>query len=389
MTDTTVIIQNRGAQPLLISNITSTTTRFNVLRWSQLIDPLSNGSVTIRFSPTVPESVQGFVVINSNSRTSPDTIVIRGESIAAAVLSLPTNTIYFGGVVTGGVLIRSISIANVGNIPMTIDSVRWVWNRPEFSLISVGNVIAPQESGTATFSFTGPPGGPAGIGDRVRLYSNSLTSPDSIWLYGEYVSRPNILFSHQSMDFDSTEIGTSKDMTLSVTNLMGYTIGTQGSVPQQSCFLTTASNARVYLSPQATMYDTIRFAPTSAGSFSDTVIYSFYMLGIVVRTDTLVLRGQGFAPINTLIPQTYTLFQNYPNPFNSTTRIEFQIPRQAHVELKVFDLLGRVVATLVNEEMAPGAYRKTFDGSALASGVYFYRLWAGDFVLCKKLVLLR
>ena len=88
----------------------------------------------------------------------------------------------------------------------------------------------------------------------------------------------------------------------------------------------------------------------------------------------------------------YLLSQNYPNPFNPTTKMSFQIPNhkpQTLVTLKVFDLLGREVATLVNEEMKPGSYEKLFDGSNLASGVYLYRLNAGDFSQTRKLLLIR
>ncbi len=86
---------------------------------------------------------------------------------------------------------------------------------------------------------------------------------------------------------------------------------------------------------------------------------------------------------------TYDLFQNYPNPFNPTTIINYQLPVGNHVTLKIYDILGREVATLVNEKTSAGSYSVKFDGSRLASGVYFYRLEAGSFVSVKKLVLLR
>jgi hypothetical protein len=89
------------------------------------------------------------------------------------------------------------------------------------------------------------------------------------------------------------------------------------------------------------------------------------------------------------LPTEFRLVQNYPNPFNPTTRIEYAIPKTAHVSLKVFDLLGREVATLVNENLQPGSYETTFDGKDLSSGVYLYRLQAGGFVETKKLLLVR
>lgn len=88
-------------------------------------------------------------------------------------------------------------------------------------------------------------------------------------------------------------------------------------------------------------------------------------------------------------PKNFALLQNYPNPFNPTTTIEFSIPKSSIVNLKIFDLLGREVAVLVNEQKPPGTYTVQFDGSRLASGVYFYRLQAENFVQTKKFVLLR
>jgi len=90
-----------------------------------------------------------------------------------------------------------------------------------------------------------------------------------------------------------------------------------------------------------------------------------------------------------LEPLTFELYQNYPNPFNPSTRIAYSIPKAGHISLKVFDLLGREVATLMNEIQPAGSQSVTFDGSGLASGIYFYRFQAGDFVTTKKMVLLK
>jgi len=92
---------------------------------------------------------------------------------------------------------------------------------------------------------------------------------------------------------------------------------------------------------------------------------------------------------NENIPNEFVLKQNYPNPFNPVTSIQYSVPRNQKVTLKVFDLLGREVATLVNEVKYAGSYRTTFNGVDLASGVYFYRLQAGRFTQTRKLTLLR
>jgi hypothetical protein len=89
------------------------------------------------------------------------------------------------------------------------------------------------------------------------------------------------------------------------------------------------------------------------------------------------------------LPEGYSLSQNYPNPFNPSTRIEFSLPTQSEVELKVFNMLGQEVATLVSASMAPGRYTADFDGAKLASGMYIYRLKAGNFVSTAKMVLMK
>ncbi len=89
------------------------------------------------------------------------------------------------------------------------------------------------------------------------------------------------------------------------------------------------------------------------------------------------------------LPSSIMLMQNYPNPFNPSTKIGFRIKGTGYVTLKVFDALGREVATLVNEKKEPGTYTVDFDGSGLAGGVYFYRLSSDNVVLTKKLILIK
>jgi hypothetical protein len=91
----------------------------------------------------------------------------------------------------------------------------------------------------------------------------------------------------------------------------------------------------------------------------------------------------------TSTPKQFLLAQNYPNPFNPTTVISYQLPVSTLVTLKVYDELGRLVRTMVNERETSGAHSVTFDAGNLSSGVYFYRLTAGSFVETKKLMLIK
>ncbi len=89
------------------------------------------------------------------------------------------------------------------------------------------------------------------------------------------------------------------------------------------------------------------------------------------------------------VPASFALYQNYPNPFNPTTQISFQLPLASHISLRVFDLLGREVAVLVNEEKPAGSYTAQWDAAGFASGIYLVRMQAGSFVDTKKIVLMK
>ena len=127
----------------------------------------------------------------------------------------------------------------------------------------------------------------------------------------------------------------------------------------------------------------IRFRITSDGNtlgqgwWVDDIKLTNYCLGTVG------------VPEVTNIPKTFAVEQNYPNPFNPVTVIKYQVPQPVNVSIKVFDLLGKEVASLVNEKKEPGYYEASFDGSNLASGLYFYRIKAGNFVETKKMMLIK
>jgi hypothetical protein len=97
----------------------------------------------------------------------------------------------------------------------------------------------------------------------------------------------------------------------------------------------------------------------------------------------------GIEKVDDGMPQSFKLSQNYPNPFNPVTYIQFSIPQSANVIMKIYNVLGQEVATLVNRQMNAGNYTVDFDASKLSSGLYIYRIEAGSFVSSKKMMLLK
>ncbi len=99
--------------------------------------------------------------------------------------------------------------------------------------------------------------------------------------------------------------------------------------------------------------------------------------------------GVGVNPIGLEIPKVYSLSQNYPNPFNPSTKINFALPKQGFVTLKIYDVLGREVRTLVNEVKSAGNFTVDFNASEYSSGVYFYKLESNGFSDIKRMMLIK
>jgi hypothetical protein len=107
---------------------------------------------------------------------------------------------------------------------------------------------------------------------------------------------------------------------------------------------------------------------------------------LVAPDDEAIIAGVGSEQE---VPTNRSLNQNYPNPFNPVTTISYELPLTTHVTLTITDVVGREVARLVDGFQEAGYRSVTLDGSNLASGIYFYRLHAGDFVETRKLILMR
>jgi hypothetical protein len=93
--------------------------------------------------------------------------------------------------------------------------------------------------------------------------------------------------------------------------------------------------------------------------------------------------------VTNIIPNENILYQNFPNPFNPKTAISYKINKKSFVIIKIYDILGKEIAVLVNEQLQPGTYEVSFDASNLPSGLYFYKLTAGDFIAVKKMLMIK
>jgi hypothetical protein len=134
------------------------------------------------------------------------------------------------------------------------------------------------------------------------------------------------------------------------------------------------------------------YQPSKAVDLSLLGIPPFYIPGRTIDIVDQIVNVDN----NNLVVNDFQLYQNYPNPFNPTTSIQYAVGSLPDgkastqlVQLKIYDVLGNEVATLVNEEKAPGKYEVEFNATQLPSGFYLYRLTAGDFVQTKKMILIK
>ncbi|TRZ66353.1 T9SS C-terminal target domain-containing protein [bacterium] len=251
---------------------------------------------------------------------------------------------------------------------------------------------------SGTYIFAGTINYPTGAGE-VYISTNNGTSWTVTALYNKYVyslavSGSNIFAGTYNSPLGSggvylsTNNGTNWTQTI-LNNKSVYSLAASGN----NIFAGTDSNG-VFLSTN----NGISWINKNQG-FS--VIPSVSALLIIGNTYIFAgTQGQsvwlrlytesiGIKQISEVVPSSYSLQQNYPNPFNPTTKIQYAIPHNGIVKLVVFDALGRVVETLVNENQTAGVYETEFNASRYSSGVYFYKLTTGNFSETKKMTLIK
>jgi hypothetical protein len=202
----------------------------------------------------------------------------------------------------------------------------------------------------------------------VRSFTTVVSAPQPPTLATPVDSAKNVQLS-ASLSWNSVVGATSYHLQLSQNATITPTVVNDST-------LTTTSKAIGSLSLATTYYWRVR-AKNDGGysAFSSTRQFS------TIRTTFIEQSGSG-------IPTAFALDQNYPNPFNPATTIHFALPSAGLVSLKVFDLLGREVATLVSQELGAGYFTVKWQAD-VPSGMYVYRIQAGDFVQAKKMTLLR
>jgi len=259
-------------------------------------------------------------------------------------------------------------------IPFTTATGRGINNLYLAGEFILPTPIPPGKRITAIYFNTATAGTRTYTNFQILLKQDTITSLTAgVWHPGPY---------------DTVFVGDTS-FTLTVGGWMKFTLKNKFNYdPTKSLIMiigqcgTTGTGGGVYVSGGSGIrrVTSVGGCPFAASTGGDATRYS---IGFDVETVT------GVTPIVSNIPDKYSLAQNYPNPFNPSTTIKYDLAERTYVTLQIFDIVGRLVETLQNGYQTAGVHEKTFEGKNLSSGIYFYKLTAGNNAETRKMVLLK
>ena len=290
-------------------------------------------------------------------------------------LAINSSGYILAGIHDGGAYLST----NNGSSWIRVDSGWTTANVLSFAINASGNIFAGIEGGVYLSTNNGSSWTNIGLTNTGEVFSLAINASGNIFA-GEY--REGVYLS--------TNDGTSWTQT-SLDSMFVYALAINRS---GDIFAGTtsggASGGAVYHSTNnGSSWTEVNNGLTNTNVYSLAIDSSGYIFAGTAGGVFRSMNSTTDVKTQHTIAKEFALLQNYPNPFNPSTVISYQLPVNGYVTLKVYDVLGREVKTLVNDRQTAGTHSVTFDARTLASGVYFYRLSAGSFVSTKKLMLIK
>lgn len=200
---------------------------------------------------------------------------------------------------------------------------------------------------------------------------------------------PSLYVNNDSLNFGEVEVGNQLDTTFTIYNQGFDTLIINQISNSLNVFTTNFNPGNNLILPGDSMLITVTFVPADSGFVDDTLtinnnaqLANLYLSG----TGKIIV---GLEEDDSFIPKVYALYPAFPNPFNPTTTIKYDLPKVSFVELKIFDILGKQVGDLISDQKSAGRYNYIFNGSNLASGLYFVQMQAEDFQAIQKILLVK
>ncbi len=338
--------------------------------------PTGSYSWLIPNSPTTQARVRISDASDGNPVDSSD----NPFTISVAAFSAQPSPVNFGSVPVGTRASRTVTISNSGTAALVVTSV--LATDPTFDVSRSSFTVPAGQSDTIQLHFT--PTIVGNISGEMQFSCNVPGSPAIIGVSGNGTTAASIVVTAPNGG-ETWRAGTTQNITWTATALttvaLSYKTSPTASWQNIAQGVPASPGTYAWLIPNApTTEARVRIMDETSGTIVDSSDGFFTILG-----PTAVAEGG--------IPTSFELSQNYPNPFNPSTMIAYGLPKDAAVSLKVYNMIGQEIATLVNERQSAGRYVVTFNTQSLpfslSSGMYFYRLQAGDVGEIRKMMLVK
>jgi len=381
-----ITLANTGDAPVTIASVTSSDPHFSLTPDNTTISPNSSVEAEVRFQPTSKDMLSAFIVVESNSVFGPDTVVVTGSGTASASIEIDRRSLNFGNVAIGATASLVMNISNPGNDTLIISSI--TTDNGFFTVANTAMIIAPGDAIDDTVYFS--PTAPGPVSGELTLTSNAPSSPTVLPIMGigTVVVIVTMTIDPVEISFGEVDIGSHRDTTLTITNTGNDTLHISSFASGDPRF--TLETPIEGIAPAESQTFTIRFTPDVAGPLSTVFVVTS---NAETSPDTIMAEGTG-AEVTAVrsvrvYPGAFTLFRNYPNPFRSSTTIRYDLEAPAPVLVTVYNSLGQVVATLVDQVQNPGVHTIEWTPAISMPGVYFLVMRVGILEAYDRMVFVR
>ncbi|MGE5847848.1 MAG: T9SS type A sorting domain-containing protein [Ignavibacteria bacterium] len=380
--DTVITISNIGIDTLKLAAFSDNpllTLKDTLL----ILPPYGIAEDSVTYFLTLPGSQEGKIILKNSSNLI-DTIYWSAAGYELSAINFSKKSVDLGNIDLHDSFEKVISITNPGEDTLKILKTEILPSVFRSNILN--GIIPPGQSLIDTLKFT-PEDSISYLGIQV-FYTNTFSQCDTIYLFGRGNPLPTLKLDNRTIHFNATLPGAINQTYINLINENEATLRISRIIITDTLF--NISRDSLDIVPGSFFKDTLIYKPLEIGKDSALLfIYSNSIKGI----DTVYLYGICDTVLTSVGEErysiTYLLDQNYPNPFNPTTTINYQIPEAGWVMIKIYDVLGREIRTLVNEEKKSGRYQVKFNAADLASGIYLYKMQAGNFVSIKKLILMK